>query len=195
MLNCWSLQLIMMKQKIDVIITYDQACNVRNILLNRLLIVVTILVFGCSRNIPADPMCRTNVLYTQTEPSAAACLIKSNVQLLVIKNPNADGWSLPFNKQQNLLSAQCTAHHAVWESTGLNVEVGQLLFTSPNQTQYFECKLTDEFSRQLDVFPVPSWARSKTSKITLIDPFETELDQWVNDINLIKLREAYNKLE
>ena len=184
-----------MDQEIDVIINQIHVTRVRNILLNRLLIVVTILIFGCSRNNPSDPMCRTNVLYTQTEPSAAACLIKSNVQLLVIKNPNNDGWVLPFNKQQNLLSAQCTAHHAVWESTGLNVEVGQLLFTASNQTQYFECKLTDEFSRQLDVFPVPPWAQSKTSKIALIDPFETEPDQWVNDINLIKLREAYNKLE
>jgi hypothetical protein len=163
--------------------------------LNRLFIVITIFVFGCSRDIPADPMCRTSILYTESEPSAVACLIKSNAQLLVIKNHDDDGWNLPAHKQQKLMSAQCTAHQAVWETTGLNVEVGKLLFTAPNQTQYFECKLTDEFSRQLDVFPVPSWTRRKTSEIALLDPFETEPDQWVNDINLITLREAYNQLE
>lgn len=171
------------------------AAGIRNILLNRLFIVVTILVYGCSKNTPANPMCRTNILYTQTEPSAAACLIKSNVQLLVIKNYNDDAWRLPSRKQQNLTSAQCTAHQAVWKATGLNVEVGKLLFTAPDQIRYFECKLTDEFSRQLEVFPVPSWARHKTSNISLIDPFDTESEQWVNNINLIQLREAYKQLE
>ena len=184
-----------MDQEIDVIINQIHVTRVRNILLNRLLIVVTILIFGCSRNNPSDPMCRTNVLYTQTEPSAAACLIKSNVQLLVIKNHDNDAWNLPSHKQQNLISAQCTAHRGVWEATGLNVEVGKLLFTAADQTEYFECKLTDEFSRQLDIFPVPSWAQRKTSEIALINPFETEPDHWVNDINLIQLREAYNQLE
>ncbi len=185
----------MAKHKFDVIITHAHSTRVRNILLNRFLIVVTIFVFGCSKNIPADPMCRTDTLYTQTEPSAAACLIKSNVQLLVIKNNDDDGWNLPFDKQQNFISGQCTAHRSVWETTGLNVEVGQLLFTAPDQTQYFECKLTDMFSRQLKVFPVPSWVKHKTSEVSLINPFETEPDQWVDNINLIQLREAYNKLE
>jgi hypothetical protein len=83
----------------------------------------------------------------------------------------------------------------VWKTTGLNVEVGNLMFTARNQTQYFACKLTDDFSRQLEQFPVPSWAKRKTSNISLIDPFYTQQDQWVSDINLISLREAYNQLE
>ncbi|AGH43105.1 hypothetical protein C427_0996 [Paraglaciecola psychrophila 170] len=105
------------------------------------------------------------------------------------------GWDLPTHKQQKLISAQCTAHKAVWETTGLNVEVGKLLFTAPDETQYFECKLTDEFSRQLQEFPVPAWAQQKVSKISLVDPFNTEQDHWVNGINLITLREAYNQLD
>lgn len=182
-------------EKINETITYIQSAGIRNIVLNRLFIAVTIFVFGCSRDIPADPMCRTNILYTETKPSAAACLIKSNVQLLVIKSHDDDSWNLPTHKRQPIMSARCTAHQAVWKTTGLNVEVGKLLFTAPDQTQYFECKLTDDFSSQLQVFPVPSWAQRKTSEISLIDPFDTEQDHWVNDINLIKLREAYNQLE
>lgn len=164
-------------------------------LLNRLLVVVTIFICGCTRDIPSDPMCRTSILYTQSPPSTAACLIKSNFQLLVSKNHDDDAWGLPTHKQQHSISAQCTAHLAVWKTTGLNVEVGKLLFTSPNQTQYFECKLTDDFSSQLEVFPVPLWAKRKTSHISLVDPFETQQTQWVNNINLITLREAYNQLE
>lgn len=164
-------------------------------MLNRLLIVVTIFLFGCSRDIPAEPMCRTSVLYTETSPSAAACLIKSNVQLLAIKNIDDEGWNLPTHKLQKSTSAQCTAHRAVWKTTGLNVEVGQLLFTAPNQTQYFACTLTDEFSKQLKQFPVPSWATRQTSEISLINPFETEQASWVNNINLIQLREAYTQVD
>jgi hypothetical protein len=44
-------------------------------------------------------------------------------------------------------------------------------------------------------FPVPAWAQRKTSEISLINPFSSEQDYWVNDINLITLREAYNQLE
>ena len=185
----------MENEDINAIITHINIEGIRNIVLNRLFIAITILVMGCSRDIPAEPMCRTNVLYTETKPSAAACLIKSNIQLLAVKNNNEDGWNLPTHKQQKLISAQCTAHQAVWGTTGLNVEVGKLLFTAPNQTQYFECKLTDDFSSQLQVFPVPSWARRETTHISLIDPFDTEQDHWANDIDLIKLREVYNQLE
>jgi len=178
-----------------VIIPHSATTSVRNIVLNRLLVAVSISLFGCSRDIPADPMCRVNVLYTEMKPSAAACLIKSNVQLLVLKNHADDGWNLPTHKQQKSTSAQCTAHQAVWKTTGLNVEVGKLLFTTPNQIQYFECKLTDDFSKQLQQFPVPSWSTRKTSHISLVDPFDTQQNQWVSDINLIDVREAYVQLE
>jgi hypothetical protein len=184
----------MADQEIDVIIPKLIIDSVRDILLNRLILVVSIFIFGCSRDIPSHAMCRTSALYTQTEPSAAACLIKSHFQLIAVKSHNNDAWNLPTHKQQKSTSAQCTAHQAVWKTTGLNVEVGKLLFTSPNQTQYFACKLTDKFSSELKLFPVPSWAKRNTSRISLIDPFETELDQWVSDINLIDLREAYNQL-
>lgn len=182
--------------KFDVIIPYCNTTSVRNIVLNRLLIAVTIFVCGCSKDIPADPMCRTSVLYTETKSSAAACLIKSNVQLLVVKHHNDDdAWHLPTLKQQKSTSAQCTAHHAVWKTTGLNVEVGKLLFTDQNQTQYFECKLTDDFSSELQQFTVPSWAKRSISSIALIDPFDTQQQQWVSDIDLIDVREAYTQLE
>tara|TARA_R110000751_G_scaffold73956_1_gene149703 strand:- start:54010 stop:54432 length:423 start_codon:yes stop_codon:yes gene_type:complete len=140
-------------------------------------------------------MCRASLLYTDIKPSPAACLIKSNVQLLAIKNHDDDGWNLPTHKKLKSTSAQCTAHLAVWKTTGLNVEVGKLLYTAPNQTHYFACKLTDDYSRELQQFPVPSWAKRKTSAVSLVDPFNTQQDQWVNEINLINLREAFTQLE
>lgn len=150
---------------------------------------------SCSRELPADPMCRMSTLYAETLPSPAACLIKSNGKLLAIKSYDIDGWTLPSHRQENTTSAQCTAHKAVWKTTGLNVEVGKLLFTDQNQIQYFECKLTDDFSSQLKQFPVPSWAKRSTSTISLIDPFETHQEQWVSEINLSRLRDGYNQLD
>jgi len=47
----------------------------------------------------------------------------------------------------------------------------------------------------LKQFPVPSWSKRKVSNISLVDPFDTQQSQWVSDINLINLREAYNQLE
>lgn len=167
-------------------------------MLNRLnitLLVVTIFVTGCSREIPADPMCRTSPRYPESPPSPAACLIKLHGKLLAIKNHDEDGWNLPTIKQQKSTSAQCTAHQAVWKTTGLNAEVGQLLFTSQNQTQFFACKLTDDYSSQLELFTVPSWATRQTAQISLVNPFSTQHNHWDDEIDLIKLREAFTQLE
>jgi hypothetical protein len=183
---------------IGVIIPYSDTSGVRIIVLNRfkfIFIVLTAFILGCSRELPSDPMCRTSEKIQETSPSPAACLIKSNGKLLAIKSHDDDVWHLPNQKQQNAISAQCTAHKAVWKTTGLNVEVGKLLFTAQNQTQYFACKLTDDYSKQLEEFPVPSWANRSTNHIALIDPFETQQDQWIIDINLIDVRKAYNQLE
>ncbi|WP_299084488.1 hypothetical protein [uncultured Paraglaciecola sp.] len=185
----------MENQKIDVIIPLSITAIVRDILLKRLLVITTIFAFGCSRDIPADPMCRTSVLYTETQSSAAACLIKSDIQLLAIKNHDSDAWNLPTYKKQKSISAQCTAHQAVWKTTGLNVEVGKLLFTGENQTHYFACKLTDDYSSQLQKFTVPPWAKRKTRYISLVDPFDTQQHQWEDNIDLIKVRQAYTELE
>ena len=185
-------------QEIDVIIPHTYFAIIRNILLNKLnitLVVVTFFVSACSREVPVDPMCRIKAQYPETLPSPAACLIKLDGKLLALKSHADNAWNLPQHKQQNSTSAQCTAHRAVWKTTGLNVEVGKLLYTAPNQTQYFGCKLTDDYSSQLRQFPVPSWGKRNTSHIALINPFETEQDQWIDDIDLIKLREAYNQVE
>lgn len=198
MTNCRSLQLLMENKRIGVIIPYSAATSVRIILQYRLittLIFVTFFILGCSRELPAEPMCRTNALYPETAPSPAACLIKSNGKLLAIKSYSKDGWHLPSHKQHTSTSAQCTAHRSVWKTTGLNVEVGEKLFTDQNQTQYFACKLTDDFSRQLKVFTVPSWAKRSTSDIALVNPFETQQDQWISETNLIDVREAFTQLE
>lgn len=198
-INCESLQLIVMDRKIDVIIAHTDITCVRMIFPNSLLfftlVVFTLINFGCTREIPADPMCRTSTLYSESAPAAAACLIKSNGKLLAIKRHDDEGWDIPNRKLHTSTSAQCTAHLGVWKTTGLNVEVGVLLFTGDNQTQYFACKLTDDYSSQLKTFPVPSWATRKTSDIALLDPFDTQQYQWIRDIDLIRLREAYTQLE
>lgn len=198
MTNCRSLQLLMENEEIGAIIPHSEIIGVRIIVLNRFIFtlpIITIFVLGCSRELPSDPMCRTNALYPETAPSPAACLIKSNGKLLAIKSQSGDGWRLPSHKQQTSTSAQCTAHSSVWKTSGLNVEVGQLMYTDQNQTQHFACKLTDEYSRQLTVFPVPPWAKRTTNVIALIDPFETQQDQWKGNIDLIDVREAFTQLE
>ena len=74
-------------------------------------------------------------------------------------------------------------------------ELGNGLLKDIGTTYFRECKLTDAFSSHLQVFPVPPWAQRNTTHISLINPFDTEQDHWVNNIDLIKLREVYNQLE
>jgi hypothetical protein len=76
----------MENEEVSLIITKIHTAGIRNILLNRLFVALTIFVLGYGRDIPADTMCRARTVYTETKPLAAACLIKSNVQLLVVKN-------------------------------------------------------------------------------------------------------------
>lgn len=187
----------MENEQIDVIITHPEIPSVRNIVLIRLILLLMMSILlgsSCSRDIPAEPMCRTADLYSESAPSAAACLIKSNGRLLAITQQKSDSWTLPFHKQHQAISAQCTAHKAVWKTTGLNVEVGELLFTSKSQTQFFACKLTDDYSKQLTDFPVPPWARRATTKIALIDPFNTQQHQWVDELDVIQIRQGFNQL-
>jgi hypothetical protein len=69
------------KEGINVMIVPINAADACNIVLNRLVVAITIFVLECSGEVPTGPLFLTDALYTETSPSAAAYLVKSNVQL------------------------------------------------------------------------------------------------------------------
>ena len=172
--------------------------NIRTILTKRLLIILIFshaLLMGCSREIPANPMCRITPESPELAPAKAACLIKLDGKLLALKFQGDNHWHLPIGKAQKSTSAQCTAHQTVWKNTGLNVEVGALLFTSQDKVQHFACHVTDELAQQLTAFPVPEWANRQVTQVDLIDPFNIPKDQWPATVNLIEVRQAFIKIK
>jgi hypothetical protein len=177
---------------------FTESSIVVNILLNRLFISslgIIIFVTSCSKNLPGEAMCRVNQNYPPLSSAPAACLIRSQGKLLAIQQDNNDNWSLPHHKLLKSISAQCGAHRAVWKSTGLNVEVGVLLHIGIDQTHYFACHLTDDYSKQLEEFPIPKWANLKVTQVNLLNPFELSYDQWSETVELIKVREMFNKVD
>ena len=62
-----------------------------------------------------------------SEFNAAACVIKTQEQVLLIKNKYSDKLDLPKEKRTNTLSAACIAHRGAWTQTGFNVEVNEYL--------------------------------------------------------------------
>lgn len=160
-----------------------------------LCILVNFLVSACSREIPSDPMCRVQAQLKELPPAPAACLIKLNGKLLALKKHTKQTWQLPSEKLQKNTSAQCSAHIAVWKTTGLNVEVGKLLLKDKNNIHYFSCQTSNPFSTNHTTMPVPAWSKHRIFKIKLVNPFETSTNEWAKKIDLIQVRQAFTKLE
>jgi ADP-ribose pyrophosphatase YjhB (NUDIX family) len=179
------------------IIMASQTQLVRNPLNLRLFIIgfSSFILIACAKEQLADPMCRIAVSYSPAPPASAACLIKLNTKLLAIRLQNESGWQLPTGSLNTKQSAQCSAHQAVWQSTGLNVEVGQLLGHSPDNTQLFACALSNGFDDPTLDIPVPNWANHKVAKIHFVDPNNTSQSQWSDNSDLSQLRTLFKNLE
>lgn len=153
----------------------------------------SLLLAACSKEYIADPMCRSNPQFPADPPAAAACLIRLDNQVLAI-SPIKGKWQLPTAKAAPDLSAQCTAHRAVWEHSGLNVEVMEKLGTTVANTHIYHCELHSGFDGQTQSFPVPEWANHKIERIELLNPYDTLPTEWSDDVDLIQVRTYFNQI-
>jgi hypothetical protein len=174
-----------------------QSPSVRDFWHFRLVIITFsgLMLSSCAKERLADPMCRIAPTFLPAPAAPAACFIKLDTKLLVIKIQNDNGWQLPsggINMQQ---SAQCTAHQAVWQNTGLNVEVGQLLAIEPDNMHIYACALSNGFENLTQALPVPEWAQRKVDYINVINPNLTTSSQWSEKSDLILLTELFNSDE
>lgn len=154
-----------------------------------------LLLFGCSEQKPADPMCRIKNGEKMTTTASAVCLIRLDNKLISITRTKHDKFELPGGSPRAGESAQCTAHRETWELTGFNVEVGKLLGTNQAGQHYYQCDLAGNFNGELTTFPVPAWSSGKVSSIQLIDPFDIQDDQWRFQNRLIPLRDMFNNID
>lgn len=162
-------------------------------LLNKIcaLPLIVLLLGACSKEYIAEPMCRAQKTSTQTPSTPAACLIRIEQKLLAIQTKN-EAWHLPVAKHKPTQSAQCNAHHAVWQSTGLNVFVAQKLGETKQKVSIYNCILDSGFDNQTQDIPIPPWASRNISAIKFINPYDTELKQWSDSSDLIFIRQLFN---
>jgi hypothetical protein len=120
--------------------------------------------------------------------------VRIGSKLLAIKTEHM-AWQLPTGQSQQPLSRQCTAHSAVWQLTGFNVEVGELLGQLEDKTPVFACDLQAGFDDTTQTLPVPAWAEYKVRQIALVDPFALTPREWQSPDELIAIRTYFNAVK
>ncbi|MGQ8364924.1 NUDIX hydrolase [Glaciecola sp. 1036] len=151
------------------------------------------LLLGCTTEEMPAPSCRVEAEQFNDYKAPAACLINLGGKLLVLKRPDGK-FDIPVRNNFSDESAQCAAHRAVWEDTGLNVEVGTNLGIL-NQEQnlwVYECELDAGFDGSEEAIPVPYWA-TQVKGIGFIDPFAITLHEWHKPDEFVNVRDAFTK--
>ncbi|WP_110430294.1 hypothetical protein [Glaciecola sp. KUL10] len=112
--------------------------------------------------------------------------------LLTVKHEQSNAIDLP---RGNFLSqtetSQCGAHRHMWEQTGLNVKVAQLLGVTAQGLRIYACHLGGGFEGTEEVIDAPSWINESIDRIGFIDPFVTRYEAWQHPKDLILIRDAY----
>ncbi|TAP34924.1 DNA mismatch repair protein MutT [Alteromonas sp. KUL42] len=167
-------------------------------------ILAVLTLFACSPSEPLPPECRTvnmqdlppnNVNFPlDSEFNAAACVIKTQEQVLLIKNKYSDKLDLPKEKRTNTLSAACIAHRGAWTQTGFNVEVNEYLGVTNEGVLLFNCKVDAGLDTLSNSFSPPEWVKQHVLSLEKVSPFLLDHDAMHNADDLIPLRDGYTKL-
>ncbi len=149
-----------------------------------------VILAACAENELSEPSCRINNHFASNHQGSAACVVVLSNKLLVLQlQPRA--YNLAIAESNRSRSAQCSAHHAMWQQTGLNVEVGEVLGIHANGTWLFACNLNAGFDGTEPPFDAPPWSAKNVEKIAFIDPFLIEQDNWVSPEQFTVTRDAY----
>jgi hypothetical protein len=153
----------------------------------------SVLIVACRSESPSEPACRVDRDSIENISNNAVCVVRIEELLMVIQKKGVDKLELPAGKSQAQESAQCTAHRAAWEMTGFNLEVNHFLGDDEQGLRYYQCQLDAGFNGDIKEFPVPHWSKKETSKILLIDPFDTPNKDWRDPSNLLFIRDMFNQ--
>lgn len=153
------------------------------------------LLFACSNQDMPEPSCRVNAKHASSYQGAGACVVRLSNKLLVTQLQSGL-YDLPSAKEISnngklVKSAQCLAHQAMWQHTGLNVEVQQVVATQADGTWLFACSMNAGFDGSEAPFETPSWSPSDIKYVAFINPFEIDLHNWAKRDQFNVVRDAY----
>lgn len=176
---------------------YILATQLTRIILKKLrylsILYTLLLICSCSDSQPSDPMCRIDESFYEDISANAACVIRVNNLLLTLELD--DRYSLVVGQNKETEAAQCTAHRAMWETTGFNVVAGKLLDVAADGTRYYQCELAGNFDGEITEFPLPAWSQSRADRALLQDPFVLQPQQWQSPEQLIQVRDMFNHIQ
>lgn len=153
-------------------------------------IFITMFIAGCSEPIPADPSCRILPQALSSQTGTGACVIKLNNKLLVTISDNGL-YDLAKSENLSIQPAQCSAHHGMWQQTGFNVQVQNVVGVQKDGTWLYQCELKAGFDGNEAAFKAPHWSQSNITSVGFIDVYSIEQDQWINPDELVFVRDAF----
>jgi hypothetical protein len=164
------------------------------------LFLIGIFLSACSEQDPSEPSCRVNAAFASNHKGAGACVVRMNNKLLVTQLTSglydlpSKRYGLSDSMSSNvsiIKSAQCLAHQAMWQQTGLNVEVQAVIGAQADGTWIFACHINAGFNGTEAPFSPPYWSNSNIQNIAFINPFEIELQDWARQKHFTVVRDAY----
>jgi hypothetical protein len=118
-------------------------------------------------------------------------VIQLSSGLYDLPSANFTAANLTSTNESLVKSAQCLAHQAMWQQTGLNVEVQDVAGAQADGTWLFGCYVNAGFDGTEDPFSAPDWSHSNVENIVFIDPFDIELQNWARRDHFTVVRDAY----
>ena len=156
-----------------------------------IIILFLLVLTGCTQAPPPSPACRVHIDYKDMHQGKGACLVRVQDGLLTVKYKQSDVIDLPRGDFISPETSQCGAHRHMWEQTGLNVKVAQLLGVTAQGLRIYACHLGGGFDGTEVAIESPSWIDRNVEQIGFIDPFVTRYDAWQHPKDLILIRDAY----
>lgn len=146
---------------------------------------------ACSQAPPPSPACRVHIDYRDTHQGHGACLVRIQDGLLTVKYKQSESIDLPSGNFISPETSQCSAHRHIWEQTGFNVKVAQLLGVTGEGLRIYACHLGGGFDGTETDIDTPHWTSRDVEEVGFVDPFDTRYDVWQHPKNLILIRDAY----
>jgi 8-oxo-dGTP pyrophosphatase MutT (NUDIX family) len=159
----------------------------------RVLLVLAAFAAGVTACSVEAPPCRIDPGLVDDRRSNALCIVRSGDRVLATTHRFSGKLDLPGGRREGDETGQCTAHRELWEETGFDATVGELLIDR-NSTLLFDGRLPPgvDATRKLSV---PPWAHLEVAGIQWIDPMEQEPGDWRFPEELETLRLALDRAD
>lgn len=156
----------------------------------RLSVVLLLLpLFGCTEP-PAPAACRSKQPPQQVS-GTAACLLAADNTVLLLKDQQSL-LTLPSLNTTHEPDAQCALHQHIWNTTGINVEVGSALLTTKKGLTIYHCSEAAGLAEITEPFSAPGWTNNDVTWVKR-DPFNLTIKAMQNRDHLVPLRDALIK--